>query len=114
MKLQEFQNTVDSLIVLYRHWELLKSENSQCLEAIAILKKDEKMFLAEHDENVRLHFENVDLKEQNARLRKALTELAEPILKPEIYNGFDTTEAAINSFCNAVNSIASAALEGKE
>ena len=76
MKLQEFQNTVDNLIVLYRHWEFLKRENS--------------------------------------RLRKALTELAEPILKPEIYNGFDTTEAAINSFCNAVNSIASAALEGKE
>jgi hypothetical protein len=72
MKLQDFQSTVDSLIVLYKHWELLKSENAQCLEALAILKKDEKMFLAEHDENVRLHFENVELQEQNARLREAL------------------------------------------
>lgn len=68
MNLQQFQNTIDGLIVLYKHWELLKSENAQCLEAIALLKKDEKMFLAEHDENVKLHFENVELKEQNARL----------------------------------------------
>ena len=68
MTLQQFQNTIDSLIVLYKHWELLKAENAQCLEAIAILKKDEKMFLAEHDENVKLHFENVELKEQNALL----------------------------------------------
>jgi hypothetical protein len=81
---------------------------------IAALEKDAAMFLSEHDENVRLHFENVDLKELNARLREALTDLAEPILKPETYNGFDTTEAAINSFFNAVNSIARAALEGKE
>jgi hypothetical protein len=30
------------------------------------------------DENVRLHFENVDLKEQNARFRKALEKYANP------------------------------------
>jgi hypothetical protein len=47
------------------------------LEArIADLEKDEKMFLNEHDENVRLHFENVDLKEQNTRLREALEHYA--------------------------------------
>jgi hypothetical protein len=50
----------------------LEIKNAQCLEALAILKQDEKMFLAEHDENVRLHFENVELQEQNARLREAL------------------------------------------
>ena len=43
---------------------------------IANLEKDEKMFLNEHDENVRLHFENVDLKEQNSRYRKALEHYA--------------------------------------
>lgn len=96
MNLQQFQNTVDSLIVLYKHWELLKSENAQCLEAIAILKKDEKMFLAEHDENVKLHFENVELKEQNARLRQALKQIS---------------EQNINPWCATV---ARAALEGKE
>jgi hypothetical protein len=39
---------------------------------IVSLEEDSQMFLSEHDENVRLHFENVDLKEQNARLREAL------------------------------------------
>jgi len=39
---------------------------------IASLEKDEKMFLNEHDENVRLHFENVELKEENTRLREVL------------------------------------------
>lgn len=40
--------------------------------------EDMKMFLSEHDENVRLHFENIDLKEKNARLRKALEKYANP------------------------------------
>lgn len=64
MKLQEFQNTVDNLIVLYRHWEFLKREN--------------------------------------ARLRKALTELAEPILKPEIYNGFPLYAEFLELKCSSL------------
>jgi hypothetical protein len=48
-------------------------EEIKKLEAKVVdLEKDEKMFLNEHDENVRLHFENVELKEQNTRLREAL------------------------------------------
>lgn len=55
-----------------------------------------------------------DLETENARMREALTELAAPVIRPEIYNGFGTTEAAINSFANAVKCIARAALEWKE
>lgn len=52
----------------------LTQENMQAmLIYIDKLEEDQEMFLNEHDENVRLHFENVDLKEQNARLREALT-----------------------------------------
>lgn len=50
----------------------LEEELDAARMAVDLLKKDEEMFLNEHDENVRLHFENVDLKEQNARLRGAL------------------------------------------
>ena len=54
----------------------LTQENMQAmLIYIDKLEGDQEMFLNEHDENVRLHFENVDLKEQNARLREALEEI---------------------------------------
>lgn len=53
----------------------LKEENVQLRETITRFEKDEAMFLNEHDENVRLHFENVDLKKQNARLREALEKI---------------------------------------
>lgn len=54
------------------------------------------------------------LEAENARMREALTELAAPVIRPEIYNSFGTIEAAINSFANAVKSIARDALEGTE
>jgi hypothetical protein len=69
---------------------------------IASLEKDEAMFLSEHDENVRLHFENVDIKEQNARLREALYEITTETL---IYNGVPEIEQ--------IGAIARAALEKK-
>lgn len=72
------QNIIMELKEISKDVAKLEIKNAQCLEALAILKKDEKMFLAEHDENVKLHFENVDLKEQNARLRKALEKYANP------------------------------------
>lgn len=53
----------------------LEEELDAAWMAVDLLKKDEEMFLNEHDENVRLHFENVDLKEQNARFREALVEI---------------------------------------
>lgn len=34
MKLQEFQNTVDDLIALYKRWELLKWENARLQDAL--------------------------------------------------------------------------------
>lgn len=55
--------------------EELQAENAHLREMVANLEKDEKMFLNEHNENVRLHFENVDLKEQNAQLIDALSKV---------------------------------------
>lgn len=72
MEKQHIKEAVEELKAIAKEVEKLEIENAQCLEALAILKKDEKMFLVEHDENVRLHFENVELQEQNVRLREAL------------------------------------------
>lgn len=82
----------------------LTQENMQAmLIHIDKLEEDEAMFLSEHDENVRLHFENVDLKEQNARLRDALESVLESeVLKHAPFVGY--SEAVAN---------ARAALEGK-
>lgn len=66
--------------------EELQAENAHLRETVANLKKDEKMFLNEHDENVRLHFENVDLKEQNIRMREALELIATPVRPDGTYN----------------------------
>lgn len=79
-------------------------EEVKKLEAkIASLEKDEKMFLNEHDENVRLHFENVDLKEQNSRYREALEEISKPPYK----------DSDLKSLMEWVNAKARAALEKK-
>ena len=55
----------------YTEYKMFQAGFQKALE-LQEVEKDEKMFLNEHDENVRLHFENVDLKEQNTRLREAL------------------------------------------
>lgn len=73
------------------------------LEAkIASFEEDTEMFLNEHNENVRLHFENVDLKEQNARLREALREVTTETI---VYNGVSEIER--------IGAIALVALEKK-
>lgn len=70
--------------------------------------EDMKMFLSEHDENVRLHFENVDLKEQNARLREAL----ESLLDRSHEQHCDWRYPGLGQ-CNCWLSKAHAALEGE-
>lgn len=39
------------------------SEVIRLLDELDSLKEQEEVFLAEHDENVKLHFENIDLKD---------------------------------------------------
>jgi len=69
-------NDKDVLCVDSRHSKL-EAENARLREAVFSFEKDTEMFLSEHNENVRLHFENVDLKEQNTRLREALEEIVD-------------------------------------
>ena len=83
--------------------EELQAENARLRKAVSGFEKDEKMFLAEHDENVRLHFENVDLKEQNQRFREALEWIATDFEAMSLYADVQTLRIK-----------ARAALEGKK
>lgn len=55
--------TQENMQAMLNHIDKLESENARLFNELADLKKDEKMFLNEHDENVRLYFENVRLRE---------------------------------------------------
>lgn len=78
---------------------------------IAAFEKDAAMFLAEHDENVKLHFENVELKEQNARFRKVLEFYAVKGLR-EIRFGQRIDQIFVDAMHDS-GAVARAALEGK-
>lgn len=60
MNLQEFQNTVDDLIALYKRWELLKWENARLREALERISKASMS----HEEPVSRAIASAALKEE--------------------------------------------------
>jgi len=41
MNLQQLQNTIDGLIVIYKNWELLKAENARLRDVLQIIEQNE-------------------------------------------------------------------------